>query len=103
MSADLFSLSGRVALITGASSGIGRVLATGLARADARIVAVARRADRLADLVREIIETGGQAIAVSADVTDAASIERAYDDAERAFGVADVSSATQASAPPVTS
>lgn len=90
MSAELFSLSGRVALITGASSGIGRVLATGLARADARIVAVARRADRLGDLVREITEAGGEAIAVSADVTDAASIEHAYDEAERTFGVADV-------------
>ncbi|GHH24051.1 gluconate 5-dehydrogenase [Sphingomonas glacialis] len=90
MSADLFSLSGKIALVTGASSGIGRGLSKGLAGAGARIVAVARRADRLADLVREITEAGGEAIAASADVTDAASIERAYDEAERAFGVVDV-------------
>jgi NAD(P)-dependent dehydrogenase (short-subunit alcohol dehydrogenase family) len=90
MNAELFSLSGRIALVTGASSGIGRVLAKGLARSGARIVAVARRSDRLADLVREIAEAGGEAIAVSADVTDAASIEHAFDEAERAFGVVDV-------------
>ena len=90
MNTDLFSLSGRVALITGASSGIGRALAKGLARSDARIVAVARRADRLSDLVQEISDTGGDAIAVSADVTDATSIEHAFDEAQRAFGVADV-------------
>lgn len=90
MSVALFSLSGRIALITGASSGIGRVLTKGLAQAGARVVAVARRSDRLADLVREIADAGGEAIAISADVTDAASIELAYDEAERAFGVADV-------------
>lgn len=90
MNASLFSLSGRTALITGASSGIGRVLAKGLAGAGARVVAVARRSDRLAELVREIADAGGEAVAVSADVTDAASVEGAYDEAERAFGVADV-------------
>lgn len=90
MNAELFSLSGRVALVTGASSGIGRVLAKGLARSGARIVAVARRSDRLAKLTSEIAEAGGEAVAVSADVTDAASIEHAFDEAERAFGVADV-------------
>jgi NAD(P)-dependent dehydrogenase (short-subunit alcohol dehydrogenase family) len=90
MNAELFSLSGSVVLITGASSGIGRALAKGLARSDARIVAVARRPDRLADLVHEITDAGGEAVAVSADVTDPASIEHAFDEAERAFGVADV-------------
>ncbi len=90
MSTDLFSLAGRVALVTGASSGIGRVLAKGLAEAGARVVAVARRADRLADLVREIEAVGGQAVAANGDVTDAGSVERAFDEAERVFGVADV-------------
>ena len=90
MSTELFSLNGKVAFITGASSGIGRGLAKGLADAGAWVVAVARRADRLADLVREIAEAGCKAVAVSADVTDAASIERAFDEAESAFGVADI-------------
>ena len=87
---NLFSLSGRVALVTGASSGIGRVLARGLANAGARVVAVARRADRLNDLVREIDQAGGSAIASQADVTDPESIERAFDVAEKAFGTVNI-------------
>ena len=90
MNAELFSLRGKVVLITGASSGIGRALAKGLANSDARIVAVARRSERLADLVGEIQKMGGEAVAVSADITEVASVERAFDEAERAFGVADV-------------
>ena len=90
MNADLFSLSGRVALVTGASSGIGRELALGLAAAGARVVAVARRADRLDGLVREIELSGGSARAAQADVTDAESIERAFDAAERAYGTVNV-------------
>ncbi len=90
MNSDLFSLSGRVALVTGASSGIGRVLAQGLATAGARIVAVARRADRLDELVCEIERKGGTAIAVHADVTNMDSVERAFDAAEQAFGTVDV-------------
>lgn len=90
MSLDIFSLQGRVALITGASSGIGRVLAKGLAAAGARVVVVARRADRLEELVREIEQSGGVAAAAQADVTDADSIERAFDAAEQAFGTVDV-------------
>lgn len=87
---ELFSLHGRVALVTGASSGIGRVLARGLADAGASVVVVARRADRLEELVREIESSGGAAAAVQADVTDQESIERAYDNAEQAFGTVNV-------------
>lgn len=90
MNSDLFSLNGRVALVTGASSGIGRVLAQGLAAAGAQIIAVARRADRLDDLVREIERAGGTAIAAQADVTNMDSVERAFDLAEQAFGIVDV-------------
>lgn len=90
MSADIFSLQNRTALVTGASSGIGRVLAQGLAAAGARVAAVARRAERLEDLVREIEGQGGTAIAVQADVTDRESIERAFDSAEHAFGIVDI-------------
>ena len=85
-----FSLEGRIALVTGASSGIGRVLAQGLAAAGARIVAVARRTERLDDLVREIEQQGGSAIAAQADVTNIESVERAFDQAEQAFGIVDV-------------
>ncbi len=88
--ADLFSLDGRVALVTGASSGIGRVLSKGLAASGAKVVAVARRADRLNDLVTEITALGGAAAAAQADVTDMVSVERAFDAAEQAFGTVDV-------------
>ena len=90
MIADMFSLRGRAALVTGASSGIGRVLAQGLAAAGARVAVVARRAERLEDLVREIEGRGGTAIAVQADVTDSESVERAFDAAQQAFGTVDV-------------
>lgn len=90
VNSDLFSLDGRVALVTGASSGIGRVLALGLAAAGAKVVAVARRADRLKDLVSEIERQGGSAIAAQADVTDMDSVERAFDEAEQHFGTVDV-------------
>lgn len=90
MNLDIFSLSGRVALVTGASSGIGRVLAQGLAAAGACVVAVARRTERLNDLVAEIERSGGRAIAVQGDVTDPESIAKAFDAAENAFGIVDV-------------
>jgi NAD(P)-dependent dehydrogenase (short-subunit alcohol dehydrogenase family) len=85
-----FSLNGRVALVTGASSGIGRALAKGLSAAGAQVVAVARRADRLGNLVGEIEQQGGDALAAQADVTDMGSIHGAFDAAERMFGVVDI-------------
>lgn len=90
MSLDQFSLAGRTALITGASSGIGRCLALGLAEAGANIIVAARREDRLQQLVEDIANQGGQAFAVAMDVTDKSSIERAYDSAEERFGTVDV-------------
>ncbi len=68
--ADLFSLDGRVALVTGASSGIGRHSAGVLARAGARVVLVARRAEALERVVAEIAESGGEARALPWDVGD---------------------------------
>lgn len=90
MSATSFSLDGRVVLVTGASSGIGRTLAQGLSDAGAQVVAVARRQDRLQALVQEIERSGGTAIAAQADVTDCQSIESALDVAEKAFGIVDI-------------
>ena len=74
-----FDLSGRVALITGASSGIGARWARLLAGAGARVVLCARRAERLETLVAEITGGGGAAIAVATDVTDEASVVAAYE------------------------
>ena len=84
---DPFDVSGRVALVTGASSGLGLHFARLLARHGARVVAAARRRDRLLELVEGIRAEGGEALAVDVDVTDAASVERGFAEAERAFGV----------------
>jgi NAD(P)-dependent dehydrogenase (short-subunit alcohol dehydrogenase family) len=84
-----FDLGGRTALITGASSGIGRRFAQILARSGAAVVLGARRLNRLEDLQQEIARDGGKALAVAIDVADEASVAAAYDAAEAAFGMVD--------------
>ena len=84
--AQLFDITGRVALVTGASSGLGAHFAQTLAENGARLVLVARRADRLEALKKTIEAAGGHAIAVEADVLDRAAMARAFDAAEKAFG-----------------
>ena len=84
--ADMFSLQGRVALVTGASSGLGTQFAKALADNGAAVALVARRADRLKALKDEIEGKGGKAVALEADVTDRAAMVRAFDAAEKAFG-----------------
>jgi NAD(P)-dependent dehydrogenase (short-subunit alcohol dehydrogenase family) len=83
---DMFSLKGRAALVTGASSGLGTQFARALADNGASVALVARRADRLAALKAEIEGKGGKAVAIEADVTDRAAMLRAFDAAEKAIG-----------------
>lgn len=87
MSVDL---SGRVALVTGASAGLGRHFALTLARAGARVVLCARRAEALQEVVRDIEAQGGEALAVPLDLQDAKAIVAAYDAAEARFGTVDI-------------
>jgi NAD(P)-dependent dehydrogenase (short-subunit alcohol dehydrogenase family) len=84
--AQIFGLAGKVALVTGASSGLGLRFAEVLAENGAAVVLVARRADRLAAVKARIEAAGGSAIAVEADVRDRPAMQRAFDAAEKAFG-----------------
>ncbi|MFI9160741.1 SDR family oxidoreductase [Kitasatospora aureofaciens] len=83
-------LTGRVAVVTGASSGIGEASAEKLASLGARVVVLARRADRLAELVGRIEENGGAASAIAVDVTEAAAVQAAAERVEAEFGGADL-------------
>jgi NAD(P)-dependent dehydrogenase (short-subunit alcohol dehydrogenase family) len=85
-----FRLEGRVAFITGASSGIGATLATAFAAAGAAVALVARRLDRIETLAESIRSAGGSALAVQLDVTDQAAIGAAFELVQQRLGVADL-------------
>ncbi|MFE4652408.1 SDR family oxidoreductase [Streptomyces sp. NPDC056707] len=83
-------LTGRVAVVTGASSGIGETSAEHLAELGAAVVVLARRAARLDDLVVRIQKAGGTAVAIAVDVTDAAAVQAAADRVAAELGGADL-------------
>lgn len=85
-----FLLEGKVALVTGASSGFGRHFAPVLAAAGARVVLAARRTDLIEREAQAIRDGGAEAIAVTMDVTDSSSVARALDEIEDAFGLVTV-------------
>lgn len=92
MSHDLFrrfSLDGQIAVITGASSGLGEHFARLLANCGARVAIAARRVDKLQSLVNEIIQGGGEARALALDVTNVGSVRACFDELA-SWGVPDV-------------
>jgi 3-oxoacyl-[acyl-carrier protein] reductase len=83
---ELFDLTGRTALVTGASSGLGARFAEVLAANGAAVGLVARREDRLAGVASRIKKAGGCAVTATADVLDRAAMTRAFDAVEAEFG-----------------
>ncbi|MCA1438739.1 SDR family oxidoreductase [Ensifer sp. IC4062] len=83
-------LEGKIAIITGASSGIGRAAATLFAREGAKLVVTARRERELKQLVQEIEDTGGEAAMLDGDIRDEALNEALIDLAVRRFGGLDI-------------
>jgi NAD(P)-dependent dehydrogenase (short-subunit alcohol dehydrogenase family) len=85
-----FDLTNKVAVVTGASMGIGYGLAKALAHAGAKVAVTARRLKELQELVNEIQEEGGEAFAVQLDVTDVEQIKTAINDISKRFGKIDI-------------
>ena len=83
-------LTGKVALVTGTTAGLGRRFALVLAKCGAQVAVSGRRVDRLEALAEEIRAAGGKALPVAVDMTDRASIRAAVDKTEAAFGLVNI-------------
>jgi len=86
----MFSLKDKVALLTGASQGIGRETALALAEAGAKVAAAARNEEKLSTLVNEIVNAGGEAIAIKMDVADPEQIKAGFKQVLEKFGRLDI-------------
>jgi 3-oxoacyl-[acyl-carrier protein] reductase len=86
----VFSLKDKVALVTGASQGIGRATALALAEAGAKVAVAARNTEKLASLASEIAGAGGEALAVPMDVADGAQVKAGFQQLLAKFGSLDI-------------
>jgi 3-oxoacyl-[acyl-carrier protein] reductase len=87
LSADL---SGQIAMVTGASQGLGQTIAVRLGENGAKVICVARNADKLTETVNQIKAAGGDAVAIACDVTDRAAIEKLFEQVETEFKRLDI-------------
>jgi NAD(P)-dependent dehydrogenase (short-subunit alcohol dehydrogenase family) len=87
---SLFDVHGRIALVTGASSGLGANFARRLAAEGCTVAVAARRTERLQQLVREIAASGGKAVAFALDVADPVSVEACFDGIAKSLGAPDI-------------
>ena len=90
MSYKALELNGKVAVVVGGTSGIGRAMAHGLAEAGADVVATSRRAEQVATVAAEIEQHGRKTIRITSDVSDKASLERLLAETVAAFGKVDI-------------
>jgi NAD(P)-dependent dehydrogenase (short-subunit alcohol dehydrogenase family) len=90
MKSDLFSLAGKIAVVTGGTSGIGRALSLGLAEAGADVIATARRQQQVDDTAAAIESLGRQTLRLASDVCDRASLEKLAAAAIDRFGKVDI-------------
>src|SRR5271156_4575721 len=86
----VFSLKDKVALVTGASQGIGRATSLALAEAGAKVAIAARNTEKLASLAAEIAAAGGEALSVPMDVADAAQVKTGFQQLLAKFGKLDI-------------
>ena len=86
----MFNLTGRVAVITGASSGLGRQMSIAFAKQGADVVVMARRIEKLEELKKEIETIGSQCLAIKCDVTNVSDIKNARVEVEDKFGKCDI-------------
>jgi NAD(P)-dependent dehydrogenase (short-subunit alcohol dehydrogenase family) len=96
---SLFDLTGKVAIVTGSSRGIGRSIAENLAAHGAKVVVSSRKADACEVVVEAIRAAGGTAVAIPANISDKAALQRLVDGTRKAFGPIDVLVCNAASNP----
>ena len=96
---NLFDLTGKVAIVTGSSRGIGRSIAENLAAHGAKVAISSRKADACEAVVQAIRARGGQAIAIPANISDKAALQALVDGTRQAFGPIDVLVCNAASNP----